>query len=51
MAGNARLRVPDAAVCEKTAKQFDAAGEYDLMDLAWQAALRLIGDQAAAYRS
>ncbi|ASL42011.1 Decarboxylase NovR [Burkholderia sp. AD24] len=51
MAGNARLRVPDAVVCEKTAKQFDAAGEYDLMELAWQAALRLIGDQAAAYRS
>ncbi|MFL9904495.1 class II aldolase/adducin family protein [Paraburkholderia fungorum] len=51
MSGNARLRVPTPAVCEKTAKQFDSPGECDVIELAWQAALRLIGDQATEYRS
>ncbi|MFP3614162.1 class II aldolase/adducin family protein [Paraburkholderia sp. SIMBA_050] len=51
MSGNARLRMPSPAVREKTARQFESPGEREVIELGWQAALRLIGDQAAEYRS
>jgi hypothetical protein len=38
-------------VSEKTARQFESPGEREVIELGWQAALRLIGDQAAEYRS
>lgn len=51
LAGNTPLRIPSAAVCERTAQQFESPGEISAMLLSWQAALRLIASRSHDYRS
>ncbi len=51
LAGNTPLRFPSAAVCERTARQFESPGEISAMLLSWQAALRLIASTSHDYRS
>jgi hypothetical protein len=46
-----QLRIPPAHVRELTARQFDAEGADPIIELAWQAALRLIADNRPDYRS
>ncbi len=51
LAGGTRLRTPSPEVCERTASQFAADDSAGIIDLAWQAALRLIDDSMPDYRS
>lgn len=51
LSGGAPLRRPSEAVCEKTARQFESAGERDAMALGWRSALRLLDDQRRDYTS
>ena len=49
LAGGAELVVPEAAVCEFTARQFEADDGEGLIELGWKAALTLIEAQREAY--
>ena len=51
LAGGTPLRIPSAAVCDRTARQFESPGEISAMLLSWQAALRLIASTSHDYRS
>lgn len=51
LAGGRPLLFPDEQVCRHTAAQFQRDDEQGLTQLAWQAALELIADQAQDYRS
>lgn len=50
MSGGAKLTIPSKEVCRRTAAQFQRDDSDDITDTAWQAALRLIDDQASDYR-
>ncbi|EKS9916439.1 class II aldolase/adducin family protein [Burkholderia multivorans] len=50
LAGGAKLIVPPADVCRRTAAQFTRDDSADIADTAWRAALRLIDDPASDYR-
>jgi ribulose-5-phosphate 4-epimerase/fuculose-1-phosphate aldolase len=49
LAGNRELVQPDPQTCEHTARQFEDDGGEGIVELAWEAALRLIEDQRAQY--
>ena len=51
LAGGATLRIPPVEVCRLTASQFDRDESAEIMEMAWNAALRLIDDSASDYRS
>jgi ribulose-5-phosphate 4-epimerase/fuculose-1-phosphate aldolase len=51
MSGGAKLTIPPAAVCERTAAQFARDDSDGIIDTAWRAALRLIEDSNGRYRS
>jgi ribulose-5-phosphate 4-epimerase/fuculose-1-phosphate aldolase len=51
LAGGVQLRIPPEHVRELTARQFDSEGADAIIELAWQAALRLITDNLPDYRS
>jgi ribulose-5-phosphate 4-epimerase/fuculose-1-phosphate aldolase len=51
LAGGSAMRIPSVEVCRLTASQFDRDESAEIMDMAWNAALRLIDDSAFDYRS
>src|SRR5471032_1192335 len=51
LSGGVQLRIPPAPVLELTARQFDSDAADAIIELAWQAALRLIADDLPDYRS
>ncbi|WP_081803581.1 class II aldolase/adducin family protein [Halotalea alkalilenta] len=51
LAGGRPLNLPSEEVCRHTAEQFQAEGEQEIAQLAWQAALELITDQREDYCS
>lgn len=50
LAGGTALRIPSAEVCELTASQFNREESAEIMEMAWNAALRLIADPGSDYR-
>lgn len=50
-AGGAKLNLPSEAVCLRTAAQFDGDGASGIINLAWEAALRMIEGDLPDYRS
>ncbi|MDB5846652.1 MAG: Ribulose-5-phosphate 4-epimerase/Fuculose-phosphate aldolase [Rhodoferax sp.] len=50
-AGGAALRFPSAAVCALTARQFESPESADIVQLAWQAAQRLIESQRGTFET
>jgi len=50
MSGGARLLVPSREVCERTAQQFHREESVEIMNAAWQAAMRLIDNPASDFR-
>lgn len=51
LAGGTALRIPPAEVQELTARQFESDGSAGIVQLAWQAARRLIHTQIGDYQS
>jgi ribulose-5-phosphate 4-epimerase/fuculose-1-phosphate aldolase len=51
MSGGAKLTIPPADVCERTAGQFMRDESAEITETAWRAALRLIDDPHNDYRS
>ncbi|WP_373683085.1 class II aldolase/adducin family protein [Paraburkholderia sp. UYCP14C] len=51
LSGGAPLNVPSADVCEHTARQFEMDSSTGIVDVAWQAALRLIEDSHSDFRA
>lgn len=50
LAGGTPLRIPPREVCELTARQFNRDESAEIVEMAWQAALRLIEDPTSDYR-